>query len=278
MTCAAIRASRPALRRLVLAVLFGAAVSATTGPAMAEVEYGYPSLAPSSERAVSGMLGGERSALANFLEATDFSVMMSATELRRRAPSSKNAPFGSLQALYDEDADTAALIEGANDKTLTELLIAHPGGAIDLSGIERVEVDENDPDWRCLTEALYFEARGESPLGQIAVAEVILNRVDSGRFPDTVCDVVRQGMNSGKGCQFSYLCDGKKEIVGNASLFEQLGKIAWVMMQGRPRTLTGKAMFYHNTSVKPTWSRAFVRTARIGDHVFYRSSTRLSLR
>lgn len=278
MKRAAIRALRPVLRRLVLVAFFGVTVSAPGGAAVAEVEYGYPSLAPSSARAVSGMLGGERTALSDFLESTDFSGLMNDTEERRRPPSSQNTPFGSLKALYEEDASTAALIEGANDKTVTELLVAHPGGTIDLSRLARVEVNESDPQWRCLTEAIYFEARGESPLGQIAVAEVILNRVDSGTFPDTVCGVIRQGAKSGRGCQFSYLCDGKKEIIGNPTLFDRLGKIAWLMMQGRPRTLTGDATYYHNTSVNPKWSRSYVRTARIGDHVFYRGPTRVSRR
>ena len=136
---------------------------------------------------------------------------------------------------------------------------------------------EGGPEWRCLAEALYFEARGESHAGQVAVAEVILNRVDSKRYPNSICGVAKQGANNGKrGCQFSFHCDGIKNNVGNKPVFERLGKLAWVMMEGKPRTLTAEALYYHNTSVKPRWARKFVKTARIGDHIFYRRPVKLS--
>lgn len=275
------RALRPVLRQLALFTLLGAAASALSGPAAADVapgEYGYVTKSDSSEPSVAHILGGERAALASFLDSGDLSDRMAAIETERAVPTSEAAPFGSLEELYNEDEDTAKLIESSNDKTLTELLIADPGGRIDLTGLDRVSVEDTDPQWRCLTEALYFEARGESPLGQIAVAEVILNRVDSARFPDTVCGVVRQGAKSGKGCQFSYYCDGKKEYIANRPVYDRLGKIAWVMMQGRPRTLTGKATYYHSSSVNPRWSRTFTETARIGDHIFYRGPTQLTQR
>ncbi|MBK0400619.1 cell wall hydrolase [Limibaculum sp. M0105] len=194
-------------------------------------------------------------------------------------PDGQDGPVNRIERLNSHDAATAALIEGAHDRTLTELLIADPGGTIDLSAMDRVSVETNDPEWRCLTEALYFEARGESPIGQIAVAEVILNRVDSARYPDSVCGVIRQGTSrAGKGCQFSYNCDGKKEVIANRPVYEALGKIAWVMLQGRPRTLTGKATHYHTTAVRPKWAKRLVRTARIGEHIFYRGPVEVSQR
>ena len=67
----------------------------------------------------------------------------------------------------------------------------------------------------CLAEALYFEARGESIKGQVAVAEVILNRVESNKFPNTVCGVINQGTGRKYACQFTYTCDGRAETVGN---------------------------------------------------------------
>ncbi len=130
--------------------------------------------------------------------------------------------------------------------------------------------------WRCLAEALYFEARGETVKGQFAVAEVILNRVDAKIYPNSICGVVQQGQHRRNACQFSYNCDGRSNHIGNKQVFERLGKLAWVMMEGKSRTLTGDALYYHNTSVKPRWSRKFVRTARIGDHIFYRRPTRVS--
>jgi spore germination cell wall hydrolase CwlJ-like protein len=128
-------------------------------------------------------------------------------------------------------------------------------------------VPEGDAQWQCLTEALYFEARGESLEGQVAVAEVILNRADSPLYPRTVCGVVKQ-RGSG-GCQFSYVCSGKTKLreKGAADL---AGRIARAMLDGAPRVLTDGATHFHTRGVKPGWSKRFSRTASIGSHLFYR--------
>ncbi len=131
-------------------------------------------------------------------------------------------------------------------------------------------------DWSCLAEALYFEARGESVKGQFAVAEVILNRVDSPEFPDDVCAVVHQGTGRKFQCQFTYTCDGREETIAEPAAFRRVGKIAWLMINGAPRSLTGGATHYHTRAVNPSWARRFVRTATIGVHHFYRRPTRLS--
>ena len=128
-------------------------------------------------------------------------------------------------------------------------------------------------EWRCLAEALYFEARGESLQGQFAVAEVILNRKDSGKFPSSVCGVVNQGTKSGKkhACQFSYKCDGRAEVFSEGGAYIQVGKVARIMLDGKTRTLTKGATFYHTGAVRPSWSRKFQRTAKVGSHFFYRA-------
>jgi len=126
------------------------------------------------------------------------------------------------------------------------------------------------PQWKCLSEALYFEARGEDLWGQIAVAEVILNRVDSRRFPNSVCAVVRSGTGRRNRCQFSYYCDGKAEAIGEPRAYERIKKIAAMMIEGRARVLTGGAVFYHTDAVAPSWMHAMVQTTVIGDHIFYR--------
>ena len=125
-----------------------------------------------------------------------------------------------------------------------------------------------DEQWQCLTKALYFEARGETLKGQFAVAEVILNRVDSKRYPNSVCGVVEQG---GKGaCQFSYHCDGARDVMRDKTSAETAGRIARLMLDGAPRQLTFGATHFHTRAVKPSWSRKFERTASIGAHLFYR--------
>ena len=134
-----------------------------------------------------------------------------------------------------------------------------------------------EAEWACLAEALYFEARGEALPGQVAVAEVILNRVDSGSYPDTVCGVVRQGESRGRhACQFSYRCDGAPETFSEQAAYERVARVARKMIDGMPRTLTDGATHYHTRQVSPRWSRKFERTATIGAHYFYRVPSKLA--
>lgn len=125
-----------------------------------------------------------------------------------------------------------------------------------------------DEQWQCLKTAIYFESRGESLQGQFAVAEVILNRVDSPLYPKTVCGVVQQ-RGSGS-CAFSYTCDGARDAMVEPGPAEIAGRIARVMLDGAPRQLTAGATYFHTRAVNPSWSRQFDRTASIGSHLFYR--------
>ena len=135
---------------------------------------------------------------------------------------------------------------------------------------------KGDEEWQCLAEALYFEARGESVKGQFAVAEVILNRVDNARFPDTVCGVINQGTGRKYQCQFTYSCDGHAEVIAEPRAYERVGKVARLVLSGAPRKLTDGATYYHTKAVRPSWSRKFTRTTTIGVHHFYRPQTKLS--
>lgn len=137
---------------------------------------------------------------------------------------------------------------------------------------------EGDKQWACLAEALYFEARGESVKGQFAVAEVILNRVDSPRYPDTICGVVNQGTGRKHQCQFSYTCDGIAEKIAEPAAYARVGKVAKLMVDGAERKLTGGATHYHTKAVNPRWARVFPRTTTIGVHHFYREKTRTAQR
>ena len=137
-------------------------------------------------------------------------------------------------------------------------------------------VAKGGKEWACLTEALYFEARGETVKGQFAVGEVILNRVSSPSFPDTICGVINQGTGRKFSCQFTYTCDGRAEVIREPKAYQMVGKVAKMMIDGLPRTLTGGATFYHTKAVRPRWSRAFERTATIGFHHFYTKPARVS--
>ncbi|WP_282602721.1 cell wall hydrolase [Paracoccus sp. PARArs4] len=124
-------------------------------------------------------------------------------------------------------------------------------------------------DLQCLAEALYHEARGEGRQGQAAVAEVILNRVDSRTFPSSVCGVINQPS------QFSYTIGGAKPI-RNKSAYLRAVDIAKAALSGAPRNLTGGATYFHTPSVRPAWARRFQRTVQIGRHIFYSTGQRVA--
>jgi cytoskeletal protein RodZ len=131
-------------------------------------------------------------------------------------------------------------------------------------------------EWECLSEALYFEARGESVAGVVAVAEVILNRVDSADYPNSVCGVVQQGGTGLYSCQFTYRCDGLSDVISEQTAYQAVGRVASYMLNGAPRTLTQGATHYHTLAVSPSWANDFPRTTTIGFHHFYRQSTRMA--
>jgi spore germination cell wall hydrolase CwlJ-like protein len=128
--------------------------------------------------------------------------------------------------------------------------------------------------WKCLAEALYFEARGETVKGQFAVAEVIMNRVKSARFPGSLCGVINQGTGKKYQCQFTYTCDGQPERVSEPVAYARVAKVARAVMDGRAPALTNGATHYHTTAVNPRWARVYTKTARIGVHIFYRHTFR----
>ena len=158
-------------------------------------------------------------------------------------------------------------------------MLKKPGADVTYSRawLDVQNVTKGDAQWQCLAEALYFEARGESVTGQFAVGEVILNRVDSAEFPNTVCKVINQGTGRKFACQFTYTCDGRKEVISEPVAYDRVGKVAYMLLKGAPRNLTQGATYYHTRSVSPGWARKFLRTATIGVHYFYRQPTRVSL-
>lgn len=149
---------------------------------------------------------------------------------------------------------------------------------LDTAALDALPAATGDAQWQCLAEAIYFESRGEPLAGQIAVAEVVLNRVDSRRYPNSICGVTKQGVGSGRACQFSYACDGRPDAMTSPLARDRAGKLARLMIDGRPRTVTDGATHFHATYVRPAWSRSFPRTAAIGNHVFYREPSRVAQR
>ena len=130
----------------------------------------------------------------------------------------------------------------------------------------------------CMASNIYFEAKNESKLGQLAVAQVVMNRMYDHRYPDTICDVVKQGLTYKNGkvvlgkCQFSWYCDGKSDQPntksrqwGNAIRYASI-----VMSESINIDVTDGATHYHATYVRPAWRKTKTRTTRIDRHIFYR--------
>ncbi len=127
-----------------------------------------------------------------------------------------------------------------------------------------------DESLRCLALNVYHEARSEPEIGQLAVAAVTLNRVSSEAFPDSVCEVVKQGGQQRNRCQFSWWCDGKSDRPTETEAWKNARRISRLVLLGLTEDPTDEALYYHATYVKPRWSRNLERTARIDQHVFYR--------
>jgi hypothetical protein len=124
---------------------------------------------------------------------------------------------------------------------------------------------------RCLANAIYFEARSEPLRGQIAVAQVVINRVFSGYYPRDVCRVVYQNAHRYLGCQFTFACDGIRDVVTEPDHWARAQRIARAVLDGRiwlPEV--GKATHYHAVYVRPWWVRHMRKLQRIGLHTFYR--------
>ena len=137
-------------------------------------------------------------------------------------------------------------------------------------------------DKKCLTENIYFEARGQGQAGWLAVAQVTQNRVNDRRFPNTVCEVVKQGLTYASGdpirnkCQFSWYCDGKSDKPKNTKVYNEISELVNYIydVKGQPNhellDITDGATHYHADYVRPSWAKTKTKTIEIEDHIFYR--------
>ncbi len=129
----------------------------------------------------------------------------------------------------------------------------------------------SDKELWCLATAIYFEARGESYRGQVAVAQVVLNRVKDYRYPDTICGVVFQNQSRRNSCQFSFACDGIPETINDRQSWAQAEDIAKRFTNGELYlTEVANATHYHATYVRPAWAPRMTKLTQIGLHVFYK--------
>lgn len=153
------------------------------------------------------------------------------------------------------------MIKRAGDTSLMHAAVARP--------MMQIKIQNLESERQCLTEGIYYEARGESTAGQLAVAEVILNRVAAGRYADTICGVIMQGKTSNQ-CQFSFVCNGDMDKPREHAAWRRAERVAALVLGGEVRnSLIGGATYYHASYVNPSWKDRMVEVKKIGQHIFY---------
>jgi hypothetical protein len=140
-----------------------------------------------------------------------------------------------------------------------------PAERLHLEGKEYAKAE------RCLANAIYFEARSEPVRGQMAVAQVVLNRAFSGFYPNDICGVVYQNASRHLACQFTFACDGKRKVINERGAWARANRIAKQTLDGQVYVATvGTSTHYHAVYVHPNWVHEMRKMARYGIHNFYR--------
>ena len=128
---------------------------------------------------------------------------------------------------------------------------------------------------KCLSEVLYYEARGEGAGGQKAIAEVVFHRMNRGNFGHSICAVVYEGKDK-PGCQFSFTCNGDIKRPKQEAAWQRAEALAAQILTGQValKNATGGALNFHAVSVVPDWAETMEQTTQIGNHIFYRGALR----
>ncbi len=184
---------------------------------------------------------------------TDQSDLLSHDWLRTVEYSLQRDPSSALSRYAAYDRDKAAI-----------------GSLVSLEVPKRSEAEEMLKQKQCLATAIYYEARSETYAGQLGVAEVIANRVNDHRYPNSICEVVFQGATRTTGCQFTFTCDGAMNKKPRGAKWDKAQAIAAHVMMGLNEKKTAGATHYHATYVNPVWNSGLIKTKQIGTHIFYR--------
>ncbi len=177
------------------------------------------------------------------------------------------ADNGADTELVLEDVTLAAYSPVANPEPETTV-VGLAGAKPDFAAL--IEPSHVEREVQCLAQAVYFEARSEPETGQAAVAQVVLNRVGSKRYPSSICGVVYQNRNRRFACQFSFACEGRTLNVNDADAWRTAVRIAADVLHGKTfLPVVGAATHYHANYVSPRWARTMIRNDTIGAHIFY---------
>jgi spore germination cell wall hydrolase CwlJ-like protein len=172
-----------------------------------------------------------------------------------------------------EGAGAASLLPGQSGRTGPLMLRASFGSAFNVGGASPFQLGNalaSSRELECLADAVYYEARGETPSGQAAVAQVVMNRVRHPAFPKSICGVVFQGAYNRTGCQFSFACDGSMRRARDIGAWARARKIAARALAGDGSSAVGSATHFHTINVSPGWGPRMLRIAQVGMHIFYR--------
>ncbi len=181
--------------------------------------------------------------------------------------SAGSAALDAIDALAPGDA---APVPKSMSKELAYAREELPATTFDGAAVDKKGKKVSDKELWCMATAIYFEARGESYRGQVAVAQVVMNRVGHKLYPDTICGVVYQNQSKRNACQFSFACDGIPEKVDEGKSWKQAQQIARDVVSGAEYLPeVGYATHYHATYVKPHWAPRMKKVTKIGLHVFY---------
>lgn len=174
------------------------------------------------------------------------------------------APPAMLQTAKAEEVKSA-VSQMAQDAADDDAKISH------ASSISKDVMEKLLREHRCLSEAMYYEARGEGRRGEKAVAEVVFHRLRTGHYGHSICAVVYEGAYR-PGCQFTFTCNGMLNQPKNQKYWMRAQLLAAKILTGEEHLsdTTEGATSYHAVSVNPVWASELVRTVKIGNHVFYR--------
>lgn len=177
-------------------------------------------------------------------------------------------------------ADQTEQAKAARSKARELEQLAAPGNQASASPAEtitRPEAKAVDPAGEapldeaitCLARSIYWEAKGEGVADMEAVANVVMNRLGHEGFPNTICDVVKQGSEQGA-CQFSWWCDGRPDEVVEDDRYAIAKEIARRALNQQLSDRTAGALYFHQRTVGPSWAENYIKTVEVGEFLFYR--------
>jgi spore germination cell wall hydrolase CwlJ-like protein len=148
--------------------------------------------------------------------------------------------------------------------TPAEIITKPQAQAVDSTGKEPL-----DDAITCLARTIYWEAKSKDDAEIEAIANVVMNRLGHKGFPNTICGVVKQGHEKGA-CQFSWWCDGRPDDAKEEGPNSHAKEIARKALNRQLKDRTGGALYFHHRKVTPNWSKEYIRTVEVGEHVFYK--------